>query len=254
MGLNRVNEDLADLDVFVGSAVLTEVMGVVKSGKEATVYCARGGERLGGKLVAAKVYRSMKVRQFANASTYNAGRLRSRGMRDGIRSREIRAMQNRSRLGQELSFGRWVADEWETLQLLHKAGVSVPEPLMMSERVILMEYLGDDEDPAPNLTNLDFDGEDAQQHFDDIVRNIELMLSCDRIHGDLSPYNVLYHDSRVRIIDVPQAVDARFNPNALDLLDRDIENICRYFAQFGVQADGWRISRGLWARYLRSAL
>jgi RIO kinase 1 len=254
VGLNRVNEDLADLDTFVGSAVLEEVLGVVKSGKEATVYCARGGERFGHKLVAAKVYRSMKVRQFANASTYNAGRLRSRGMRDGIRSREIRAMQNRSRLGQELSFGKWVADEWETLQLLHRNNVSVPEPYMMSERVILMEYIGDDDDPAPNLTNLDFDAVEAERLFRDIIGDIELMLASDRIHGDLSPYNVLYHEGRVRIIDVPQAVDARFNPNALDLLDRDVDNICRHFARFDVRADAWRISRDLWARYLRSDL
>ena len=95
MGLNRVNEDLADLDVFVGSAVLTEILGVVKSGKEATVYCARGGDRLGGKLVAAKVYRSMKVRQFANAAVYNAGRLRQR------HRREERAMENRSRFARD---------------------------------------------------------------------------------------------------------------------------------------------------------
>jgi RIO kinase 1 len=248
VGLNRVNEDLADLDTFVGSAVLEDVLGVVKSGKEATVYCARGGVRLGHKLVAAKVYRSMKVRQFSNASTYNAGRLRQPF------KREARAMMRRTAFGQEAAFGKWVADEYETLRMLHKAGVSVPEPYMMSERVILMEYIGDDDDPAPNLTNEALADDEARELFEDLMRNIELMLSCDRVHGDLSPYNVLYHAGRARIIDVPQAVDARFNPNALDLLDRDVENICRHFARFGVRADGWRISRDLWARYLRSDL
>ena len=155
MGKNRTNEEAADLAAFVESTMLDEVLGVVKSGKEATVYCCRAGERLGGGLVAAKVYRARIVRQFANASTYNAGRLRSRGMRDGMRSREIRAMQNKSRLGQELSFGKWVADEWETLQLLHRNGVSVPEPLTLSERIILMEFIGDEDAPAPLLADAD---------------------------------------------------------------------------------------------------
>jgi RIO kinase 1 len=72
------------------------------------------------------------------------------------------------------------------------------------------------------------------------MRNIELMLACDRVHGDLSAYNVLYAGpGEIRIIDFPQAVDARFNSNALMLLERDIGNICAY---------------SLWSRYLRSEL
>lgn len=246
-----MNEDLADLDAFVASATITEILGVVKSGKEATVYCVRGGDIFGGRLIAAKVYRSRKVRQFANAATYNAGRLRARG---GGRTREIRAIENQSRIGRELAFGKWVADEYETLRLLHAAGVCVPEPLSMTERIILMEYIGDEEDPAPTLTNVDLSPEEATRLFDDLLRNIERMLACDRVHGDLSPYNVLYHEGAARIIDVPQAVDARFNPNAHDLLNRDVENICRHFQRFGVRGDPGRISRGLWSRYLRSEL
>ena len=59
------------------------------------------------------------------------------------------------------------------------------------------------------------------------MRNVELMLAYDRVHGDLSAYNVLYRDGEVRIIDFPQAVDPRFNSNALYLLERDIEHLCR---------------------------
>jgi RIO kinase 1 len=243
-----VNEDLADLDAFIASATIAEILGVVKSGKEATVYCVRGGDVFAGRLIAAKVYRSRKVRQFANAAVYNAGRLRQR------HRREERAMETRTRFGQELAFGKWVADEYETLRLLHNAGVCVPEPLSMTDRIILMEYIGDEEDPAPTLTNIDLEQGEAQGLFDLLIRNIELMLSCDRIHGDLSPYNVLYHDGAVRIIDVPQAVDLRFNPNALDLLNRDLDNICRHFQRFGVQADASRFARNLWDRYLRSEL
>jgi RIO kinase 1 len=231
--------------------MLEEIIGVVKSGKEATVYSCRAGERLGGGWVAAKVYRARIVRQFANASTYNAGRLRSRGMRDGIRSREIRAIQNKSRLGQELSFGKWVADEWETLQLFHRNGVSVPEPLTMTERIILMEYVGDGDGPAPLLADADMSREEAQNVFASLIGEIELMLSCDRVHADLSPFNVLYHEGRARVIDVPQAVDARFNPNASALLDRDVERICQWASRHGLASEPWRVSREMWGRYIR---
>ncbi|MBI5287418.1 MAG: serine protein kinase RIO [Chloroflexi bacterium] len=248
MGLNRVNEEIADLDEFVGSTMLEEILGVVKSGKEATVYCARAGKRLGGGLVAAKVYRARSVRQFANAAAYNAGRLRQR------QRRETRAIENRSRFGQETAFAKWVADEYETLRLLYDAGVCVPRPLASSDRIILMEYVGDEDEPGAPLTNVPLTPDEATALFETLMRNVERMLACDRVHGDLSAYNVLYHDGDVRIIDLPQAVDARFNPNALDLLDRDVDQLCRHFARFGVRADAWRLSRGMWARYLRSEL
>lgn len=248
MGLNRVNEDLSDLDAFIASDYLSEVLGVVKSGKEATVYCVRGGSRLDGALVAAKVYRTMKVRQFANASVYTAGRIRQ------PQKREARAMMRRSAFGQQVAFNRWVAEEYETLNILFYGGVSVPQPLQMTERIILMEYIGNDDDPAPSLNDVELSRDETTAAFGEVIAGIEGMLACDRIHGDLSPYNILYHDGRTRIIDVPQAVDARFNPNAFDLLGRDVENICRHFQRRGIRGDAYGIVQGLWSRYMRSEL
>jgi RIO1 family len=55
-------------------------------------------------------------------------------------------------------------------------------------------------------------------------------------------------------IDFPQTIDPRFNPNARDLLFRDLDNVCRYFTRFGVQADPRRITDRLWGRFKRSEL
>lgn len=259
MGQNKDNEQLAALRHFIdqGDAIggseqgvnnlglLDEVLGVVKSGKEATVYlCAASA----GGLVAAKVYRSRQVRQFANAGAYNEGRMRQSF------KREARAMANKSRFGQEAAFGKWVGDEWETLTLLHAAGAAVPAPIARSDSVIIMEYLGDEEVPAPPLAAVRLGPAEARRAFDDLIANIELMLAHDRVHGDLSAYNVLYHGGRPWIIDFPQAVDPRFNSSALSLLERDIGNICDYAGRYGIEADAHRIARGLWGRFLRSEL
>ncbi len=225
--------------------LISEVLGVVKSGKEATVYLC---ETPAGGLVAAKVYRSRKVRQFANAAAYGEGRMR------GVARRDALAMTKKSRVGQELSFVRWVSEEFATLQVLHAAGVAVPAPIAMSDSVIVMEYVGDEDGPAAPLAQARLDGGEAQRVFAVLMRNVEMMLACDRVHGDLSAYNVLYREGEMRIIDFPQAVDARFNTNALSLLERDIENLCGHFGRLGVRADGYRIARELWARYLRSEL
>ena len=46
------------LEPFFDEGWITEVIRPVKSGKEATVYLCRAGDRTGEELVAAKVYRS----------------------------------------------------------------------------------------------------------------------------------------------------------------------------------------------------
>ncbi len=80
------------------------------------------------------------------------------------------------------------------------------------------------------------------------------MLAHHVVHGDLSPYNVLYWQGRPVIIDFPQAVDARENPNAQMLLARDVANVCRYFARQGVDCDPVAIADELWGRYMRARL
>lgn len=250
MGQNKDNEQMEALQHFMLPAMdppqIEEVLGVVKSGKEATVYLCEAAD--GGGLIAAKVYRSRQVRQFANAAAYGEGRMR------GVPRRDALAMAKKSRAGREMSFRRWLGEEYATLELLHAAGVAVPEPIAMSESIILMEYIGDEDGPAPPLASARLEPEEVRTTFDAIMRNIELMLANDRVHGDLSAYNILWEDGAIRIIDFPQAVDARFNSNALTLLERDVENICRYFERYGINDDPRRIVRGLWARFLRSEL
>ena len=58
------------LEPFFDEGWITELIRPVKSGKEATVYLCRAGERTGEELVAAKVYRSLHQRGFKNDSVY----------------------------------------------------------------------------------------------------------------------------------------------------------------------------------------
>jgi hypothetical protein len=52
-------------------------------------------------------------------------------------------------------------------------------------------------------------------------------------HGDLSAYNVLVHRGRLVLIDLPQVVDIVGNPQGATYLQRDCDNICRWFAARG---------------------
>lgn len=69
------------------------------------------------------------------------------------------------------------------------------------------------------------------------------------VHGDLSPYNVLYYRDRVVVIDFPQASNPMRNPNAQALLLRDIRSICTFFSKLGVSADPEDIFNEMWTKY-----
>jgi serine/threonine-protein kinase RIO1 len=55
------------------------------------------------------------------------------------------------------------------------------------------------------------------------------------------------------VIDVPQAVDVRFNHSARDLLGRDVANLCRYFSRYGLLRDPHTITKRLWTQWLTAA-
>lgn len=249
MRRSQGRDHFEQLDGFFSQGLITEVLGIVKTGKEASVYRCRGSSQLGGRPVAAKVYRARQYR-FKNDAAYQESRARETGMS----GRALRAFQNKSRFGREVRTGSWVHHEYATLKALYGAGADVPEPYAALEDAMLMEYIGDEDEVAPQLNQLRLDGEEAKRLFDRTLQNIELFLATNRVHGDLSAHNILYWLGSVVVIDFPQAVDPRFNPHARDFLRRDVENVCRYFNQFGVNADPSRTADDLWWRFMRAEL
>jgi len=235
------------LEPFLDSSLILEVLEVVRGGKEATVFRCRAAPSTGQKFFAAKVYRPMERRNFRNDSVYQAGRVI-------LSSRGRRAYQNRSDFGREVQQGLWVAAEFETQRALYEAGAEVPRPWKCIGGVILMEWIGSDV-PAPQLRHAKPSRDEAHAMHQTLLANIELMLRHNVIHADLSPFNVLYlGEGRAKIIDFPQAVDARTSPNAMMLLHRDVENVCRFFEKFGVKSNPYRIASDLWQRFVLAEL
>lgn len=221
---------------------VVDVEGMINDGKEATVYLCSTRDSVDVRYLAAKMYRSRKFRAFSNEQQYvNAERISDRRLRKAIRHRTAK--------GKRLSHFMWIRQEWDALEVLHEAGVSVPKPYANADDGILMEFIGDEGGAAPMLVNVDLSRDDADHAFALLMRDVEIMLDCDLVHGDLSAYNVLYHQGRPRLIDLPQAVDAMQDPNAMELLRRDVENICRYFERQGLVLDAMDITVNLWSRY-----
>lgn len=235
------------LDSFLDDSVILDVLEVVQGGKEATVFRCRAAPSTGEQYFAAKVYRPMERRNFRNDTTYQQGRVI-------LNHRTRRAYEKKTDFGRSVQYGRWVHAEYETQQMLYDAGADVPRPVACNGNAILMEWLGDEHAAATHLRHVQLDRAEAPRLFERLMSNVELMLRLNRIHGDLSPFNVLYWQGEVKVIDFPQSVDPRENRASFELLSRDVENLCRHFAKFGVQSDAHRIAGRMWSKYLRAEL
>ena len=65
---------LSSLTAFYEDDLISDVLGVVKSGKEATVYCCAAGSAAGMDYAAAKVYRPRMFRGLKNDALYRESR------------------------------------------------------------------------------------------------------------------------------------------------------------------------------------
>jgi RIO kinase 1 len=148
----------------------------------------------------------------------------------------------------------WTSAEFETLRVLHRAGARVPRPFGCSAGAVAMEWIGNVDQPAPQLKNVNLDRDQAQSAFDQVIADIELWLACNIVHGDLSAYNLLWDGEQLVAIDFPQACDPRFNTNAAWLLARDIQHVSQAFARWGVQSDPGALADDLWDRFTRGQL
>lgn len=241
---------LDSLGYFYEHQWISDVLRMAKGGKEASVYLCRGGTAVNDRLLAAKVSRPRMLRNLKNDQLYREGRpeLDENG-KQILDLGMLKAEHKRSVYGEAIRHQSWISYEFETLKKLYAAGADVPQPYEMASNAILMDFIGDELESAPTLNTVELDFTEAKRLFERIVHNINLMLKNDRIHGDLSAYNVLYWDGRITLIDFPQVVIPGGNPNAFRIFLRDVNRICEYFASQGIVSYPRRLAERLWTAH-----
>ena len=214
---------------------------VLSEGKEAVVHIVSKDGPGGRQYYAAKVYKKREERGFRNRADYFV-------TQNLFQRRQLLAIGKKTRFGKWLEEAVWQSRETVYLRELRAAGADVPALISAGADSFIMEYFGDGQERALKLVEARNEIKDPRGAFMNVMRNVELFLRCDIVHGDLSPYNVLYYRGRVVVIDFPQASDPRRNPNAQALLLRDIRNICAFFAKWW-NPDPEAIFADMWARY-----
>jgi len=119
--------------------------------------------------------------------------------------------------------------EYQALTTLHPE-VSVPLPIAQNRHTVVMALIN-----GPNLNHCRVD--EPEEVLDEILTNAAIAYREGIIHADLSEYNILMEEGRCVIIDWPQWV-ATTHPNAMSILERDIDNILTFFnRKYNLQYD-----------------
>jgi RIO kinase 1 len=206
-------------------------LGILKTGKEADVFLLRRGVPGTGRscLLAAKRYRTADHRQFHRDTEYLDGRR----VRE---SRVNRAMANRTAVGRQLISEQWAVAEFAALCQLHVAGVRVPYPVQITGTELLLEFIGDENgNAAPRLAEIKPSVSELVALWDQLVGELRTLAGLGLAHGDLSAYNLLVHEGRIVMIDLPQVIDVIAHPRGVQFLERDVANVSKWFISRGLR-------------------
>lgn len=128
----------------------------------------------------------------------------------------------------------WCQREYRNLLLAREAGIRCPTPLTFKDNVLVMSLIADQGGIAHQLK--DYPPKDPQGFAKLVMKDIKTLWKKELVHGDLSSFNILVSKEKPVFIDFSQATPTSA-PNAKELLERDVRNICNYFKKIGVELD-----------------
>jgi RIO kinase 1 len=229
----------ADLNELAKLGFLDELISGIKTGKEASVFLGKNSEEF----VAVKMYTDLRVRSFKRDESYREGRF----IGD---SRIEKAIEQGSQKGLNAHQVLWVQEEFRQMNYLYEQDVRVPIAIAVRGISLIMEFIGDEDgNPAPRISDLKLEKEEAEEAFRQSVENLKRIVKAGRVHGDYSTFNILWHEGQAVVIDFPQVMELKNNPNAQAFLTRDVRSLCKSFRKQDIHAEEGHVLREVQARY-----
>ncbi|TXT63543.1 MAG: RIO-type serine/threonine-protein kinase Rio1 [Promethearchaeota archaeon] len=204
---------ITQLQKILDKGILNDIEGIISAGKEANVYL---GYVQNSHEVAIKIYK-------IDSNT-------SRWMKNYIIGdpRFKKVPKNIAKI-----IYLWASKEYKNLKRAQRAGLRVPKPIYVRDNILIMEYIGFGSIPAPKLKDIvnPINKEFLLNDILDFIKN--LYQKSKLVHGDLSEFNILYHNQKPFYIDISQAVSIE-HPKSEKYLVRDIKNVFRYFEKYNM--------------------
>jgi RIO kinase 1 len=206
---------LLTLYKLISSGVIETLDYPISTGKEGNIFKATDENK---KLLAVKIYR-VSTSTYKHLTKYITGDTRFRNVPKDHRGVVY----------------LWAQKEYKNLRRMYNVGIAAPEPKKQLKNVLVMRYIGNEQQPAPMLKDVILPN--PKKSYKIILKMMrDLYLKARLIHGDLSEYNILVENGKCFLIDVGQSVILE-HPLAGELLVRDVTNISKYFRKLGVEVE-----------------
>lgn len=221
----KVKDDVFDTPTLMAlyklssKGYLDALGGPVSKGKEANIFYGLKKTDEGQQELAIKIYR-INTSSFRAMQEYLVG---------DIRFGDIKHTKKDIVLA-------WTRKEFRNLTRAREIGLNVPQPLVTNRNILIMEFMGYDNVPFPQLREIKLNKAQAALIYEKVEEfMIRLYRDAQLVHGDLSEYNILVDTSNLVpvFIDMGQSVTLD-HFNAIEFLTRDIANIARFFNKFGL--------------------
>ena len=180
-GLNGSVFNRADLEELRDKGILDEIICIIKSGKEASVYLGK----VLNEYMAVKIYTDLRVRSFRKDDIYRQGRF----VGD---ARMEKAIDQGSEKGLDAHQILWVQEEFRQMKFLYDAGIPVPKPIAISGLVILMEFIGTDQEASERLSDCDLDKEEAEDAFRQSLKILDSIVTAGKKHNDIFVFIIFF--------------------------------------------------------------
>lgn len=195
---------------MLGDHVISYVNGAVSAGKESVLFWGVGENQQD---VALKIY-LVSTSNFKKREPYIMGDPRFSSLKKGTKNLVY----------------LWARKEFRNLSQCFDAGIPVPEPILVTNNVLAMNFIGTDGLPSKTLLGSQVDEGD---YLESISILEDLYQKAKLVHGDYSEYNIFKTENGLMVFDLGSAVDLR-HPNSQEFLKRDISNITRFFNKRGI--------------------
>uniref|UniRef100_A0A3Q2QK05 Serine/threonine-protein kinase RIO3 n=1 Tax=Fundulus heteroclitus TaxID=8078 RepID=A0A3Q2QK05_FUNHE len=172
---------------MVNAGVLENISGCISTGKESVVFHADGGrmeEQPVPEEVVLKVFKT----------TLNEFKNRDRYIKDDYRFKD-----RFSKLNPRKVIRLWAEKEMHNLSRMKKAGIPCPDVVLLKKHILVMSFIGKQSVPAPKLKDVSLGAEEMKEAYHQVLQMMQqLYQDCNLVHADLSEYNMLWHQGKVR--------------------------------------------------------
>ncbi|XP_072389998.1 serine/threonine-protein kinase RIO3-like isoform X2 [Diabrotica undecimpunctata] len=145
---------------------------------------------------------------------------------------KVVTLRNHGRQVSTRNISIWAEKEMTNWMLMQEAGIPCPKVVTLRKHVLVMEFIGKNQIPAPTLKHArNLKGIDWRNAYNQVIEYMKILFNkVNLVHADLTEDNILWYEDKCYFIDASKCVESS-HKKAILCLYRDCINITDFFSK-----------------------